>query len=665
MNKISQKILLFNIIILIGMFFSINYVFAMPKGTLLYRTSENNKLYGYNTNELFKVHLFEKQKIELNCGHVGIYIGKEDDGIEYVVEAVNNGIQKTPVKYFVNKGVDEKLIGAKIPKNITDEEIERVIILAKDLAKKNLKYDFDFRTQKGPNSKQFICVGLTEKIYESADAEDIKYLAYNPNNYAINITPDGYDDSSIYNTKTNDVFSTNLEYSKISKRASMGEIVGTNCGKEYNNERYFFLPYTQFLQQSLKDVKVDIQVSSDFSGDKIRGLAPVSKIILSWTKNNTVSSSKIVVNKVKEAGIKTKNKFVNSWSKVVKSYKKLTLFSSLPNNTQQDDKIILQDKKDETKKEELNKEKLNKIDDIEIKVLSATKEVKVEKNNKKNLIKPKILKPKLKSIKAKKKNKLSIKYVIDGDTFVLSTGEKVRYIGVDTPELKKPGPKDDECLAWVARIRNMQLLGSGDLKLVKDPSADKDKYGRLLRYVYAGDIFVNERLALEGMAKEFFCKPGWKNCPVAVSVEHINKIKKSAKSARKNKRGIYSSVCDIAKTTKLEDKHKIIQPKIEKVKKPASTFFLGSGGGPSLKDKEKEDNNKILEIKISEQETSTNTVDVFKLFDLKTNINLIISIGILPQAELKFLVILMKAIILFLLKLLIWLEILRLHLMIG
>ena len=504
MNKISQKILLFNIIILIGMFFSINYVFAMPKGTLLYRTSENNKLYGYNTNELFKVHLFEKQKIELNCGHVGIYIGKEDDGVEYVVEAVNNGIQKTPVKYFANKGVNEKIIGAKIPKNITDEEIERVIILAKDLAKKNLKYDFDFRTQKGPNSKQFICVGLTEKIYESADAEDIKYLAYNPNNYAINITPDGYDDSSIYNTKTNDVFSTNLEYSKISKRASMGEIVGTNCGKEYNNERYFFLPYTQFLQPSLKDVKVDIQVSSDFSGDKIRGLAPVSKILLSWTKNNTVSSSKIVVNKVKEAGIKTKNKFVNSWSKVVKSYKKLTLFSSLPNNTQQNDKIILQDKKDETKKEELNKEKLNKIDDIEIKVLSATKEVKVEKNNKKNLIKQKILKPKLKPAKAKKKNKLSIKYVIDEDTFVLSTGEKVRYIGVDTPELKKSGPKDDECLAWVARIRNMQLLGLGDLKLVKDSLSDKDKYGRLLRYVYAGDIFVNERLVLEGMAEEFF-----------------------------------------------------------------------------------------------------------------------------------------------------------------
>ena len=64
MQKIIKKAILFNVIILIGIFFSINYAFAMPKGTLLYRTSENNKLYGYNTNELFKVNLFKKQKIQ-------------------------------------------------------------------------------------------------------------------------------------------------------------------------------------------------------------------------------------------------------------------------------------------------------------------------------------------------------------------------------------------------------------------------------------------------------------------------------------------------------------------------------------------------------------------------------------------------------------------------
>ena len=151
MNKIIKKVLLFNIIILICLFLAINSVLAMPKGTLLYRTSENNKLYGYNTNELFKINLFKEQKIELNCGHVGIYIGKQDDGIEYVVEAVNNGIQKTPVKYFVNKTVGEKLVGAKIPQNVTEKQIQKIIFLANELSKKKLEYDFNFRTQKGQN----------------------------------------------------------------------------------------------------------------------------------------------------------------------------------------------------------------------------------------------------------------------------------------------------------------------------------------------------------------------------------------------------------------------------------------------------------------------------------------------------------------------------------
>lgn len=78
---------------------------------------------------------------------------------------------------------------------------------------------------------------------------------------------------------------------------------------------------------------------------------------------------------------------------------------------------------------------------------------------------------------------IGVDRVIDGDTIVLTTGEKVRYIGIDTPELGEPGPGDDECLAWAARIRNMELLSMGELKLIKDPAADKDKYGRLLRYL--------------------------------------------------------------------------------------------------------------------------------------------------------------------------------------
>lgn len=140
--------------------------------------------------------------------------------------------------------------------------------------------------------------------------------------------------------------------------------------------------------------------------------------------------------------------------------------------------------------------------------------------------------------------KCGVDYVIDGDTIVLKTGEKVRYIGVDAPELNKDGAADDECLAWVARIRNTQLLAGGELKLVKDLSADKDKYGRLLRYVYSGDVFVNRQLALEGLAVDFFCPASaGENCSVVSDKERKQEITMAAKEAEMKRRGIFSDVC--------------------------------------------------------------------------------------------------------------------------
>lgn len=141
--------------------------------------------------------------------------------------------------------------------------------------------------------------------------------------------------------------------------------------------------------------------------------------------------------------------------------------------------------------------------------------------------------------------KVKISYVIDGDTFVLENGEKVRYIGIDSPELNQPGPEDDECLAWVARLRNMQLLSKGEVTLVKDPDVDKDKYGRLLRYVYVNDVFVNEVMAREGLAETFFCQPGWKNCPIISDNKRKEIIISASQYAQDNNIGIFGSACSI------------------------------------------------------------------------------------------------------------------------
>ncbi len=86
--------------------------------------------------------------------------------------------------------------------------------------------------------------------------------------------------------------------------------------------------------------------------------------------------------------------------------------------------------------------------------------------------------------------------VIDGDTIeviIADRVERVRYIGVDTPE--RGQPFYDE-----ATRANRALLEGKSLKLARDVS-DRDRYDRLLRYVIAGDRFVNLALVEQGMAQ--------------------------------------------------------------------------------------------------------------------------------------------------------------------
>ena len=85
--------------------------------------------------------------------------------------------------------------------------------------------------------------------------------------------------------------------------------------------------------------------------------------------------------------------------------------------------------------------------------------------------------------------------VTDGDTIrVIVDGveEPLRLIGINTPEV-------GECLAAEASARLSELVVGQTVTLQSDTS-DRDQYDRLLRYVYAGDIFVNEVLVREGLA---------------------------------------------------------------------------------------------------------------------------------------------------------------------
>jgi endonuclease YncB( thermonuclease family) len=92
--------------------------------------------------------------------------------------------------------------------------------------------------------------------------------------------------------------------------------------------------------------------------------------------------------------------------------------------------------------------------------------------------------------------------VIDGDTIdVLLNGEevRVRYVGVNTPE------RDEVCYSE-AMEANRAMVEGQTVRMVKDTS-ETDRYGRLLRYIYVGNTFVNEQLVAQGYAEVVLYDP--------------------------------------------------------------------------------------------------------------------------------------------------------------
>jgi len=85
--------------------------------------------------------------------------------------------------------------------------------------------------------------------------------------------------------------------------------------------------------------------------------------------------------------------------------------------------------------------------------------------------------------------------VVDGDTIIIEGGYEVRYIGVDTREAY---PQAEQYSAEALRL-NRELVEGKVVRLERDVS-EKDRYGRLLRYVYVDDVFVNAELVRQGLA---------------------------------------------------------------------------------------------------------------------------------------------------------------------
>src|ERR1700712_5213362 len=118
---------------------------------------------------------------------------------------------------------------------------------------------------------------------------------------------------------------------------------------------------------------------------------------------------------------------------------------------------------------------------------------------------------------------------VDGDPVVVRLdghSERVRYIGVDTPESVKPGVRV-QCFAKSAAKENRRLLPGRAVRLSYD-APRRDRYGRLLAYVWRGDLLVNAELVRLGYGKPL---------EIAPNLAHAPQLRELATAARRGRRG--------------------------------------------------------------------------------------------------------------------------------
>ena len=103
----------------------------------------------------------------------------------------------------------------------------------------------------------------------------------------------------------------------------------------------------------------------------------------------------------------------------------------------------------------------------------------------------------------------TVKWVNDGDTIVLTNRWRVRYIGIDAPEIDYQNQKAQP-YGYEARSFNKKLVSSGKIRLEFDQERH-DRYGRLLAYIFLADgSFLNAQMLENGLAYYLYRSPNMK-----------------------------------------------------------------------------------------------------------------------------------------------------------
>ena len=121
-----------------------------------------------------------------------------------------------------------------------------------------------------------------------------------------------------------------------------------------------------------------------------------------------------------------------------------------------------------------------------------------------------------------------VKRVVDGDTLLLFNGEKVRLIGVDTPETKHP-QKPVERFGKEAHLFTKKMVERKEVRLEYDQTR-RDRFGRILAYVYLMDgTFLNAEIIKQGYGFAYIKYP----------FKYMEEFGQYQREAMENKRGLW------------------------------------------------------------------------------------------------------------------------------
>jgi micrococcal nuclease len=151
----------------------------------------------------------------------------------------------------------------------------------------------------------------------------------------------------------------------------------------------------------------------------------------------------------------------------------------------------------------------------------------------------------IRSMVADKQSHAFVERVVDGDTLKLANGERIRLIGVDTPELHYSEKLLRDAKRTKRDIQEIQALGkraadftrnlcSGKRVRLEYDAEKKDRYRRTLAYVYLEDgTFVNAKILEEGYGQVMTIPP---------NVKYADHFLKLQREARENRRGLWGDV---------------------------------------------------------------------------------------------------------------------------